>query len=293
LPDDTILKLDFMYPDLSIILPSHKDARLALRSAGQAAAFFNGGRLSWELLIVDDGGGDFGAEDPFADPRIKLIRMQNNQGKGAAVRRGMLAARGRVRIYSDADLPYGLQMFPLIAEYILERGFHVVIGDRTLPGSSYALDVGWRRRVASSAFSKLVGTLVTGGFFDTQCGLKGFRGDVSDALFKVARVDRFAFDAELIYLSLLHRLDIKRIPVQLKKNEASSVRLMRDSRQMLFDTLGIKRNQLKGIYESKALREIVSNDHDALQSSLRVPQNGDREASAGEHSFEKSLVNHD
>jgi dolichyl-phosphate beta-glucosyltransferase len=281
-----------MDPDLSIILPSHKDARLALRSASQVAAFFNGGRLSWELLIVDDGGGDFAAED-LADPRIKLIRMENNQGKGAAVRRGMLAARGLVRIYSDADLPYGLQMFPLMVEYILERGFHVVIGDRTLPGSSYALDVGWKRRIASSAFSKLVGTLVTGGFFDTQCGLKGFRGDVSDALFKVARVDRFAFDAELIYLSLLHRLDIKRIPVQLKKNEASSVRLVRDSRRMLFDTLGIKRNQLKGIYESKVLREIVSNDYETLQSSLRVPQNGDREAIADEHSCEKSLVSHD
>lgn len=263
-----------MPPDLSIILPSHKDARSACRSAAEVKAFFSSRSLSWELLIVDDGGGDFGNED-FRDSPIEVIRLQRNRGKGAAVRTGMLAARGRVRIFTDADLPYGLELFPLIAEYILVRGFHAVIGDRTLPGSSYALDVGLRRRVASSVFSTLVGTLVTGGFFDTQCGLKGFRGDVADALFNISRINRFAFDAELIYLCLFHGLDIKRIPVQLQKNETSSVRLLRDSARMFVDTLGIKRNQLDGAYESTVLREIVSTDYDGLRSGICVSPNGD------------------
>lgn len=256
-------------PDLSLILPSYRDAGRALHSAMTLGDFFASGSLTWEVVIVDDGGGDFSQEWQDLEP-IRLCRFEANRGKGAAVRAGMLAARGRVRIYTDADLPYGMELFQVITEYILERGFHVVIGDRTLPDSSYALDVGWKRRLASSVYSTLVGKLVTGGFFDTQCGLKGFRGDVAEALFSISRIDRFAFDAEIIYLSLLHRLDIKRVPVRLRKNESSSIRLLRDSTRMFADTLGIKRNQLRGMYRSRKLEEIVSRDHHAMSTKAAV-----------------------
>jgi glycosyltransferase involved in cell wall biosynthesis len=258
-------------PDLSLILPSYRDATRALHSALSLGDFFASSSLSWEVVIVDDGGGDFGAEWQELEP-IRLCRLEANRGKGAAVRAGMLAARGQVRIYTDADLPYGMELFQVITEYILERGFHVVIGDRTLPDSSYALDVGWKRRVASSVYSRLVGKLVTGGFFDTQCGLKGFRGDVAEALFSISRIDRFAFDAEIIYLSLLHRLDIKRVPVRLRRNESSSIRLFRDSTKMFADTLGIKRNQLRGLYRSRELEEIVSRDHHAMSTKAIIPR---------------------
>jgi dolichyl-phosphate beta-glucosyltransferase len=245
---------------LSIVLPCFRSADLAARSVQRLADFLPAATESWEVVVIDDGGGDFAPNAFEAEPRVRLIRLPRNRGKGVAVAHGMRAARGTVRIYTDVDLPYDVELIPAIVHYIRERGFHVVIGDRTLPGSRYLQDIGWRRRMASSVFSAFVGTLVTGGFFDTQCGLKGMRGDVADAVFSLQRLERFAFDVELVYLALYHRLDIKRIPVRLRNNETSSVRLFRDSVQGALDVLRIKYHQVRGYYESDALEKLVTQD---------------------------------
>lgn len=254
-------------PLLSVILPCYRSAPLARDSAHALAAFLDGTGYAFEIVVVDDGGGDF-AGIAWADARIRLVTLPQNRGKGAAVRAGMLAARGAVRCFTDVDVPYDPALLPVMAEYIQRYGYHVVVGDRTLPESRYALDVGWRRRIASGVFSTFVGTLVTGGFFDTQCGLKAVRGDVAEELFRLTRIDRFAFDVELLYLALSHRLDIKRIPVQLRVNETSSVRLVRDSTRMIVDVLRIKANQLRGYYRSAALSRMVSEDFRRVQESI-------------------------
>jgi dolichyl-phosphate beta-glucosyltransferase len=234
----------------------------------ELSELFAGSGLTWEVIVIDDGGRDF-APQAWSDlDHVTLLRFERNRGKGAAVRAGMLAARGRVRIFTDVDLPYDPRLFLVMREFIDERGFHVVIGDRTLPGSSYGLEVGWRRHLASDVYSFIVGRFITGGFFDTQCGLKGFRGDVADALFARTQLDRFAFDVELIYVSLVHRLDIKRMPVQLRRNVTSSVRLLVDSTTMLLDTLRIKKHQLRGRYESRELEAIVAGDFARVRDSI-------------------------
>jgi hypothetical protein len=107
--------------------------------------------------------------------------------------------------------------------------------------------------------------MVTGGFFDTQCGLKGVRGDVADTLFALQRLERFAFDVEVIYLALYHRLDIKRIPVRLRNNETSSVRLLRDSARGVLDVFRIKYHQVRGDYESAALAALVRDEFAEVQ----------------------------
>jgi dolichyl-phosphate beta-glucosyltransferase len=246
-------------PELSIILPCYRAASLAGDSVNRLVGFLNETAESWEIIVVDDGGGDFG-DWSHPDWRVRLIRVPVNRGKGAALREGMLAARGRARIFTDVDLPFELDLIPVIANYIATGGFHVVVGDRTLPGSSYLLDVGWKRRLASQAFSFFVGKLVTGGFFDTQCGLKGFRGDVADQIFRLAQVDRFACDVELIYLSLIYRLDIKRVPVQLRRNETSSIRLVRDSILMLGDVFRMKYLRIRGAYQNARLERLLFDD---------------------------------
>lgn len=245
--------------EISLVLPSYRGAPLARRSVEALGAFLPAHFASWEVLVVDDGGGDFGADWAQEGP-VRLIRLPANRGKGAAVRTGMLAARGRVRLFTDVDLPFDLELIPATAEYIRSRGYHLAVGDRTLPQSSYALEVGWRRRLASAVFSRFVGTFLTGGFFDTQCGFKAFRDDVSDALFGLAAIDRFAFDVELLYVALLHRADIKRIPVRLRNNETSAVRLVRDSLRMLLDVGRIRLRAQRGLYRSPRLAEIVAGD---------------------------------
>lgn len=265
-------------PDLSVILPCYRSATLAQRSVATLTAYLDRFALSWEILVVDDGGGDLPDGPLAADSRVLLLRLPVNRGKGAAVRTGMLAAGGRARIFTDVDLPFDPDLIPVAAEYLLSDSYHMVVGDRTLPTARYDADIGWKRRIASRGFSLFVGTMVTGGFFDTQCGFKGVRGDVADLLFRMSRLERFAFDVELVYLGLHHRLDIKRIPVQLRNNDTSSVRVVRDSAQMIKDVLLIKLFQMRGDYDDDVLSRIVVRDFEAQlarnlkhASSLRVP----------------------
>lgn len=258
-----------MNPELSVILPCYRSASLAAASVLRLDAFFRDIGLSSEIIVVDDGGGDFPAQpwDPALSAR--LLRLPINRGKGAAVAAGMRGARGRVRVFTDVDLPYDLELLPVIVGYIRDQGFHVVIGDRTLPDSVYLTDQSLQRRIASALFSQFVGRMVTGGFFDTQCGLKGMRGDVADELFGLQRLDRFSFDVELVYLALKHKLDIKRIPVQLRNNETSTVRLMRDASQGVIDVFRIKWHQLRGDYKSGVLEEMVRRDYQRVFESTQ------------------------
>lgn len=264
-------------PDVfvSVVLPCYKSAGIAVRSVDALRVALNKHPWQWEVIVVDDGGDDFGDVGWQDTERTRLLRFSKNMGKGAAVRHGILSARGNIRIFTDVDLPFGADFAPVIASF-LSGDFHIVIGDRTLPAARYREVTSRSRRAASTLFTYVVGTFVTGGFFDTQCGLKGIRGDVADQLFPLLTIDRFAFDVEMIYVALKHRLDIKRIPVTLLNNETSSVRLMRDSLRGALDILRIKNNQLQGRYESPALDEIVRTDfesvkHAALSSSRLAP----------------------
>ena len=246
-------------PEISVVLPCYRSAELARRSVDRLARFLEETFASYEIVVVDDGGGDFDASWPREGP-VRLLALPVNRGKGAAVRAGMLASRGRVRVFTDVDLPFETEALLVSMRFITERGFHLAVGDRTLPGSSYALEIGWRRRLASAVFSKLVGVSLTGGFIDTQCGFKAFRGDVAQSLFEISRIDRFAFDVELLYIALLYRTDIKRIPVRLRNNETSAVRLVRDSLRMLFDMGKIRLFAWRGAYRCPELARIVADD---------------------------------
>ena len=258
-----------MTVDLSVVLPCYRAAELAARSVAELRHALGSGRMTWEIILVDDGGGDFPAEAWVDAPDVSLVRLPRNRGKGAAVRAGMEAATGCVRIYTDVDLPYGTALIPVIASYLLDHRYHVVIGDRSLPASSYLQRLSPARRLLSRMGTEMIGRLVTGGFFDTQCGLKAVRGDVAAALFPLLRVDRFIFDVELVYVALKHRLDVKRVPVQLKRNETSSVRPVRDSVRALLDLARIKWYQVRGRYGSLALDAIAQDDFARIDEHAR------------------------
>lgn len=256
-------------PQLSVVLPCYKAATLARRTVAELADFLESYKYPWEIIVVDDGGGDFGSEPVSLDPRIRLLKLPVNTGKGGAVAAGMIEAKGCARVFTDVDLPYGPAAVAVASEYILERQFHMVLGDRTMRASRYS-DTTSGRQLASSFFSRFVGILVTGGFFDTQCGLKGFRGDVADAIFRLVNLKGFAFDVEVVYLALRYHADIKRIPVQLLTNDQSSVRISHDSLRMFFDVLRIKYYQLRGSYDDDRLARIVSEDFQrAMDSALK------------------------
>ena len=257
---------------LSVILPCYRAAALARQSVRILADAFEGRVASYEIIVVDDGAHD--CEQVLSGlpvgptGSVQVVTLDVNRGKGGAVAAGMSRARGEVRVFTDIDVPYGAEPVLLIERLIRTRGFHVVIGDRTFPQSRYETELPFGRRIASSVFSFITATLVTGGFFDTQCGLKGFRGDIAESLFGLQRVERFAFDVELLYLALTYGLEIKRIPVVLQSNTTSSVRLGRDSIQTFIDVARIKLNQMRGHYRSDTLIDLVARECAASTATI-------------------------
>jgi dolichyl-phosphate beta-glucosyltransferase len=148
-----------------------------------------------------------------------------------------------------------------MAHHILSRGIHVVVGDRTLTGSSYQSELGFVRKAATAAFSFCVRTLVTGGLFDTQCGIKAIRGDIARELFPVLREDGFAGDVELLYVALKYNLEIKRVPARLEYQAPSSVRPLRDGLRMAAALLRMRRNHRRGLYRNERLEEMTLQDY--------------------------------
>jgi len=247
--------------DLSIILPSYNGGRYVPATLQSLRAALVPSGLSWEVVIVDDGGGDVG--DPAtSDENVRVIRFSRNLGKGAAVRAGVLQAEGTVCAFTDIDLPFGTQPFVSAWQYIVQDGFHAVLGDRTLSGSRYIKELSVTRRTMSRVFSAFVGRLLTPGYFDTQCGFKAFRGDVAREMYRLCRVNRFAQDLEVVYLLLVNRLDVKRIPVVMEVMHPSTVRPIRDSFRTLWDVVQIQVNRRSGRYASPWLEGLVCEEYE-------------------------------
>ncbi|MEE9217076.1 MAG: glycosyltransferase, partial [Anaerolineales bacterium] len=224
-------------------------------------AYLRGLKMPHEIIIADDGSRD-------ADDTQKVVKAlgcvyvvnPSNMGKGAALRLGMSKARGRFRIYTDADVPYEMDAIERFVWYLDYKEFHMVAGDRTLEGSTYFEHVPSVRSAGSRLMSFLVGRFFASGWFDTQCGIKGFRDYVADDLFGVSKINRFAIDVELLYLALKRNYDIKRLPVNLDFQGKSSVRPIRDGLQILIDIARIRKNQMLGSYrpQGEVLRVIDS-----------------------------------
>ena len=176
-------------PSVSVVIPVHNGAGFVTESIRDARRFLENRYPEYEIVIVDDGStdGTAAALGPLLDGRVHLIVLPENLGKFAALRAGMAMATGRCRVFTDADLPYDLEAVPYIVNLISGRAFDIVVGDRALPESVSLTDSRIARKLSSRVFSYCVRMLVTGGLFDSQCGIKGFRDEVADALFPLSR----------------------------------------------------------------------------------------------------------
>lgn len=240
-----------------MVVPSYRSRGQAVRAAATLDEFLTARVPDAEVVLVDDGSP--AGERPRADElpaRVRLVQLPANRGKGAAVRAGMAVATGRCRVFTDVDLPYDLEALPHVRHLVLERGFHAAFGDRSLPDAQAHAPVTPLRRLASAAFTKVVGLFVVSGIGDTQCGLKAFSGPLADALFPLLTIDRFAFDVEVYYVLLKHGVTIKRFPVRLLRQGASSVLPTRDAAEMCAAIARLPVNHRLGRYASPALDDL-------------------------------------
>jgi len=250
--------------DLSLIIPVFNSSSFAAESATLVHTYLSSmSDLRFEIIFVDDGSSDATADilESLRLSHTHVVRLPQNLGKFGAICAGMKIATGKSRIFTDGDIPYELEAIQYIADLILRRDFHVVIGDRTLPGSEYAERLSFVRSIVTQLFTAFVRILVAGGLFDTQCGVKGFRGDVADALFPLLRDKEFSGDVELLYIALKYNLEIKRVPVRLRRQAPSSVRVMRHGLRMLRRISKLRRSWHLGRYRSRELAAIADQSY--------------------------------
>lgn len=230
---------------LSIIIPAYNEASRIGATLRQAIKFVRGHRLTSEVIVVDDGSKDRTAEIVKGFKGVRLIRQPQNRGKGAAVRTGMFAAKGGLRLFSDADFSTPIEELPRFIE--AAKDADVIIASREIPGAVLAVPQSLPRRMLGRFFSFSVRAILWMPFIDTQCGFKLFTARAAEILFKKQRLDGFAFDVELLFLARKHGLRVKELPVTWTNAAGSKVR-WRDPFKMLGQVLKIRLNSWAGKY---------------------------------------------
>ncbi len=238
---------------LSVVIPAYREpvriAETVTRIRHELRDIQDHGGL--EIIVVDDGSGD-GTADAARDAGADQVLVQpQNRGKGAAVRSGVLASNGQVVCFTDADLAYDPPHLRRVLSMV-EGGWDVVIGSRRHPDSVVSRSSGLRL-IGSIVVNRISGAVLLARPLDTQCGLKGFRGDVARHVFAQARIDGFAFDIEVLHLVERAGWSLIEIPVELdESDEPSTVRIGRDVVQLAMDMLRIRRWSTSGAYDAVA-----------------------------------------
>lgn len=205
----------------------------------------------FELIIVDDGSTDATAERAREAGADRVIALEQNQGKGGAVRAGVLAATGRTIAFTDADLSYSPdQVLRLLAE--VEGGWDVVVGSRKHTETRTLVTARRLREVGGRIVNAFTAFVLLGQYRDTQCGLKAFRSDVGKVIFAHSRIDGFAFDVEVFHLVERYRLTLAEVPVELTNSTRSTVHVVRDTSRLVRDLFRIRSVAHTGGYELDA-----------------------------------------
>lgn len=244
--------------DISVIIPCYNCSQFISSSIHTLVEYLEGLGLTYEVIVVNDGSSDGTAERlrELQARGVRVLSHQYNIGKYGALKSGFREARGTCCIFIDADLPFDLNAIRRIYELVAIRGYHLVVGDRTLEDSNYDQTVPFIRRVMTNCYRTLVRLIATGEIYDTQCGLKGFRGDVGRELISLVKDVRFAGDLELLYVALKYNLAIRRIPVRVRHGDfakSSTVKAVRDSCNLLHRLFLLKISWAGGKYSSKIL----------------------------------------
>ena len=244
-----------MKPAISIIIPAFEEEDRLGETLRQILAFVESEKLFAELIVVDDGSGDQTAAvgeqvcAEFPDIQSKVIRYEENRGKGFAVKTGLLAASADIAIFSDADLSTPLEELDKLVNPIQDGEFDVTIGSRALDRSLIGTHQPWRREQGGRVMNLIIKTMSGLKFLDTQCGFKAFNMKKFRPLLELMTIDRFGFDVEFLFVADHHKLRLKEIPVRWNNVEGSKVSVVRDTRRMISELTQIRRNAKQGVYD--------------------------------------------
>ncbi len=236
-------------PFLSIIIPAHNEEARLPSALEKIAAFLERETYSAEVIVVENGSTDrtFTLAKSYAEkfPNLKVIH-EEQRGKGLAVKRGMLEARGDYRFICDTDLSMPIDE---IRKFLPpgQPGVEIAIGSREAPGAVRYNEPAYRHFIGR-AFNLMVRIMALPGLQDSQCGFKMFRGDIAAEVFPLQTLAGMSFDVEVLFICRRKGLRITEVPIPWYFNPDSRVRLFRDSFRMFFDLISIRLNAMRGRY---------------------------------------------
>jgi glycosyltransferase involved in cell wall biosynthesis len=241
--------------ELSVVVPAYNEEARLPRTLERIREYLRRAHPSSEIIVVDDGSTDRTAEvvrslQKEMPGQLHLLPNGENRGKGYSVRNGMLAARGAIVLFTDADLSAPIEE----AEKLLDglRSADVAIGSRALDRRLIQVHQSRARELAGILFNRMV-RLATGlPFEDTQCGFKAFRTDRTRVVFEQQRIEDFGFDPEILFLAQRHGLRIVEIPVCWAHDPRTKVHMLHDSLRMFADLWHIRWNAVRGRYPRHA-----------------------------------------
>lgn len=220
-----------MNPDLSLVLPVYNEEVILKENLRQVLQDLERNGQDFEIILVDDGSRDhsrlIAEEMARTDPRLKVVLLGKNQGKGRALKTGILESKGRVVFFSDMDLSVSIDHLPKFQQP-LQDGFDLAIGSRKAPGAEILVHQPSGREFLGKGFTTLACLILGLKVSDFTCGFKAFKGEVAQDLFSRMTLADWSFDAELLFLA--HRLGYRtiEIPVVWRNRKDTRVRLKQD-----------------------------------------------------------------
>jgi dolichyl-phosphate beta-glucosyltransferase len=242
-------------PAYSIVVPAYNESARLGASLEKILGYIAEQKWSAEVLVVNDGSSDDTAEIvrrlALKNPAFRLVENPGNRGKGYSVRNGMLQARGRVLVFSDADLSSPIEELPKLLK-VLDDGADIAIGSRWLQAELQTQRQPLHRQLFGRVFNLLLRITLGLRFKDTQCGFKAFRQGAAQKIFPLQRIERWGFDPEILFLARKFGFSVQEVPVAWAHSGGTRIHPLTDGSRMFWEMLRIRWYDLTGKYDAPA-----------------------------------------
>jgi len=239
-------------PFISVIIPARNEEHRLPDTLKQVAAYLSAQPYEYEVLVVENNSTDntLAIAQAFVAQNSQVRVLQNMQrGKGLAVKRGMLEARGEYRFMCDADLSMPITEIGKFIPPAL-TGYDIVIASREAPGSIRYNEPIYRH-LGGRGINLIIRLLALPGLQDSQCGFKCFTARAAEDLFRVQTLEGWSFDIELLFVARMRGYRLIEVPIHWYFQSESKVNAVRDAFRMIADIFTIRRNARRGLYGGK------------------------------------------
>lgn len=213
-------------PHLTLLVPCYNEASIIKQNLLEIINFLSRKKYAWEVVVVDDGSSDQSVSQikQIKKPGIKLVSYKTNKGKGGALKEGVKVSSGDFIIFMDADLSVPVDFIDTFLE-TLEKGWGVVVGTRKIKSAKVLVHQPWLRENLGKGFTFITRIATGVKISDFTCGFKGFTKNAAKEIFSHALLNRWAYDAELLYLAKKYGFKITEIPVTWTNRKDTRVKL--------------------------------------------------------------------